>query len=180
MPPTRKKKKGPRDLRHKLATLQGAQSVLLVGDQQQLPPTVKTQQALRLGLGTSLFSRMCALGLQPHLLDMQYRMHPAISEFPSAAFYQERLRDAVKVESRQPPPWFLWRDARRPVAFISCTCASASMLHVPWHQRLGNCCAMQGQWCTACVVRTRALAALLCSFAIMSQNGQMQEGLGVV
>jgi superfamily I DNA and/or RNA helicase len=51
-----------------------AQSLLLVGDQKQLPPTVKCRAAERLGLGSSLFVRLQAMGLEPLLLDTQYRM----------------------------------------------------------------------------------------------------------
>lgn len=51
-----------------------AQSLLLVGDQRQLPPTVKCRAAERLGLGTSLFVRLQGMGLEPMLLDTQYRM----------------------------------------------------------------------------------------------------------
>ncbi|CAD7926146.1 unnamed protein product [Amoebophrya sp. A120] len=41
----------------------------------------------------SLFERLQKNGMQPHLLDTQYRMHPLISEFPSQEFYQGRLKD---------------------------------------------------------------------------------------
>ena len=51
-----------------------AQALLLVGDQAQLPPTVKCRRAERLGLGASLFVRLQAMGLKPMLLDTQYRM----------------------------------------------------------------------------------------------------------
>jgi superfamily I DNA and/or RNA helicase len=41
------------------------------------------------GLTVTLFERLQkALGLEPLLLDMQYRMNPAISGFPSKRFYQ--------------------------------------------------------------------------------------------
>jgi regulator of nonsense transcripts 1 len=45
-----------------------------VGDQKQLPPTVKSRAAERGGLATSLFVRLQAMGLKPLLLDTQYRM----------------------------------------------------------------------------------------------------------
>lgn len=48
-------------------------SLLLVGDPQQLPPTVRSRAAEQLGLGTSLFARLQAMGLRPMLLDTQYR-----------------------------------------------------------------------------------------------------------
>ena len=49
------------------------QSLLLVGDPQQLPPTVRSREAVGLGMATSLFERLQAMGLKPLLLDTQYR-----------------------------------------------------------------------------------------------------------
>jgi len=49
------------------------ESLLLVGDPQQLPPTVRSHSAEKLGLGTSLFLRLQSMGLKPMLLDTQYR-----------------------------------------------------------------------------------------------------------
>lgn len=51
-------------------------SLLLVGDPQQLPPTVRSREAAGLGLGVTLLQRLTAMGLEPLLLDTQYRMHP--------------------------------------------------------------------------------------------------------
>jgi regulator of nonsense transcripts 1 len=61
-----------------VAAAQRVQSVVMVGDPQQLPPTVRCQEAQRLGLGYSLFERVQAMGLKPLLLDTQYRMHPKV------------------------------------------------------------------------------------------------------
>ncbi|KAI8470873.1 MAG: putative DNA helicase [Monoraphidium minutum] len=97
-----------------------AQALLLVGDQKQLPPTVKCRAAERLGLGTSLFVRLQAMGLEPMLLDTQYRMHPEIAAFPSAAFYGGRLKNAVSAADRPLPPGFDWPNPEVPVAFVQC------------------------------------------------------------
>ena len=110
------------ELRAVLAAVQGAQMAVLVGDQKQLPPTVKTQRAAELGLEAPLFSRLIAMGTQPHLLDVQYRMHPAISQFPSEAFYRGLLRDGISPQQRVPPAGFPWPDPSRPVAFLECRC----------------------------------------------------------
>jgi senataxin len=40
-----------------------------------------------------------------HLLSIQYRMHPNISAFPSAAFYQSRLSDGPAMEQKTLQPW---------------------------------------------------------------------------
>lgn len=42
-------------------------------------------------------------GLAPILLDMQYRMHPLIAEFPSARFYQGMLKTGIAAEERPLP-----------------------------------------------------------------------------
>ena len=49
-------------------------------------------QAAKAGLCQSLFERLVLLGLKPHRLVVQYRMHPALSLFPSNMFYEGRLQ----------------------------------------------------------------------------------------
>ena len=78
---------------------------ILVGDPKQLPPTVLSQDAERRGYAQSLFVRLYNQAQSHvHLLSIQYRMHPNISLFPSAAFYGGRLLDGpdVAVHTRQP------------------------------------------------------------------------------
>lgn len=65
----------------------GTECVVMAGDHAQLPPTIISKDAEKLGLNISLFARMQRLGLKSFLLDTQYRMHPSISEFPSMEFY---------------------------------------------------------------------------------------------
>lgn len=60
-------------------------------------------QAVRAGLRMSLFERLQRAGHVPCLLDLQYRMHPLIAQFPSAAFYDSKLRSAASPDDRQPP-----------------------------------------------------------------------------
>lgn len=84
------------------------QSLIMVGDPQQLPPTVRCQEAQRLGLGFSLFERVQAMGLKPLLLDTQYRMHPRLAEFPSAKFYGGLLQSWPKPSDRPLPPGLSW------------------------------------------------------------------------
>ena len=97
----------------------GAQQLVLVGDSQQLPPTVTDIAASREGLGTSLFERLQESGVQPLLLDTQYRMHPSLAEFSSRRFYGGLLRSAVRPEERPPPAGLRWPDAGFPVAFVA-------------------------------------------------------------
>ena len=85
-----------------LARARGA--VVLVGDQKQLPPTVRSKEARAAGLDASLFARLAASGqLPPSLLATQYRMHPLIRAWPSSYFYGGRLVDAPEAVARVPP-----------------------------------------------------------------------------
>lgn len=80
--------------------------LVLVGDQNQLPPTIlsrNSHQADGTGLETSLFVRLWQQGIETQLLNVQYRMHPQISAFPSKHFYFNRLRDGISPEDRVIP-----------------------------------------------------------------------------
>ena len=52
---------------------------------------------LSAGLSQSLFERLVVLGIRPIRLQVQYRMHPALSEFPSNLFYDGTLQNGVTV-----------------------------------------------------------------------------------
>jgi regulator of nonsense transcripts 1 len=98
--------------------VRGARQVVLVGDHRQLPPTVISQRAERGGLGRSLFERLVEMGIEPHLLRIQYRMHPSISLFPNQQFYEGRLEDGVEASQRPAPRGMLWPDWDTPMAFL--------------------------------------------------------------
>jgi len=97
----------------------GCQQAILIGDQCQLPPTVLSDVAETENLGESLFTRLVTQGVRPVLLDTQYRMHPLIAEFASAAFYNGRLQNGVSHIHRQPPAGFPWPQRQMPVAFVN-------------------------------------------------------------
>ena len=44
------------------------------------------------GWASRLFERLVLLGVKPIRLQVQYRMHPCLSEFPSNAFYEGSLQ----------------------------------------------------------------------------------------
>lgn len=99
----------------------GCSKCILVGDPEQLPPTVIAQYAGKLGYNRSLFLRMQQnYPNDVHLLDTQYRMHPEISLFPSRAFYHSRLIDGENMAELRIQPWharplfgpFRWFDIR--------------------------------------------------------------------
>ncbi|OJJ43141.1 hypothetical protein ASPZODRAFT_136694 [Penicilliopsis zonata CBS 506.65] len=84
----------------------GCTKCILVGDPKQLPPTVLSKVASRFQYEQSLFVRMQANHPNDvHLLDTQYRMHPEISRFPSAAFYDGRLQDGPQMAQLRTRPW---------------------------------------------------------------------------
>lgn len=69
-----------------------AHRIILSGDHCQLPPTIKSNEAAKAGLAVTLFER----GIEKHpqvasLLQVQYRMHEAIMNFPSKWFYDNKL-----------------------------------------------------------------------------------------
>jgi regulator of nonsense transcripts 1 len=71
-----------------ILTVMGAKQLVLVGDHCQLGPVVMCKKAAKAGLTQSLFERLVLLGTRPIRLQVQYRMHPCLSEFPSNMFYE--------------------------------------------------------------------------------------------
>jgi hypothetical protein len=73
--------------------------LLAVGDPLQLPALVVSPYAMQLGLAKSLHQRlMMDCGDKDHvMLDVQYRMKPDISSFPSKHFYEGQLTNGANV-----------------------------------------------------------------------------------
>ncbi|MBM3448516.1 MAG: IGHMBP2 family helicase [Bacteroidetes bacterium] len=65
--------------------------LILAGDPMQLPATVFSQEATRLGLNISLMERLIKMGKKTHLLNTQYRMNEAISAYSNSCFYEGKL-----------------------------------------------------------------------------------------
>ncbi|TKA78901.1 Regulator of nonsense transcripts 1 [Cryomyces minteri] len=78
----------------------GCKQVVLVGDHQQLGPVIMNKKAAKAGLNQSLFERLVILGCAPIRLQVQYRMHPCLSEFPSNMFYEGSLQNGVTMQQR--------------------------------------------------------------------------------
>ena len=98
--------------------VKGCRQLVMLGDHHQLPPTVISQKAEEMGLVRSMFQRLIDAGIEPFMLRTQYRMHPIISEFPSARFYENKLKNGVASEERLAPAGFLWPNWDKPVAFV--------------------------------------------------------------
>ncbi|XP_057520629.1 regulator of nonsense transcripts 1 homolog isoform X2 [Amaranthus tricolor] len=96
----------------------GAKQVVLVGDHCQLGPVIMCKKAARAGLAQSLFERLVMLAVKPIRLQVQYRMHPALSEFPSNSFYEGTLQNGVTMNERQSSGIdFPWPVPNRPMFF---------------------------------------------------------------
>ena len=79
----------------------GCKQLVLVGDHKQLGPVIMNRKAAQAGMKSSLFERMIQLGHRPLRLEVQYRMHPCLSEFPSNMFYDGALQNGVTAQERQ-------------------------------------------------------------------------------
>ena len=97
--------------------------VVLAGDHCQLPPTVKSYEAMKAGLGKSLMERI----VENHpeavtLLTMQYRMNREIMRFSNEWFYGGAMTAAPEVSHRgildldTPIEWIDPMEGRRPAS----------------------------------------------------------------
>jgi len=75
--------------------------VILAGDHQQLPPTIKSEVASKGILGQTLFDKVAKLQLPPIcLLSIQYRMNSVICQWASHEMYKDKLLSDVSVANR--------------------------------------------------------------------------------
>lgn len=65
--------------------------VVMAGDHFQLPPTVKSQEADKLGLSNTLFEQVMTEKSVDVMLEQQYRMHEQIMRFSGREFYDNQL-----------------------------------------------------------------------------------------
>tara|TARA_B100001142_G_C14319347_1_gene649783 strand:+ start:245 stop:2236 length:1992 start_codon:yes stop_codon:yes gene_type:complete len=103
---------------HTLIPLTKALAGVLVGDTKQLPPTVVSRDAVAIGLQRSLIERLELLGVEPYLLEEQYRMHPGLAAFSSVRFYDRRLKSVPKPSERVAPNGVNWPSKMVPLAFV--------------------------------------------------------------
>ncbi|EKM52366.1 uncharacterized protein PHACADRAFT_186519 [Phanerochaete carnosa HHB-10118-sp] len=93
--------------------MKGSQHVAFIGDHKQLPPVITSPEAQAGGLGVSLFERLSEENFLPSImLDIQYRMHPTISCFPSHEFYDRELRDGTVDETGKVVPGLVPPESR--------------------------------------------------------------------
>jgi ATP-dependent RNA/DNA helicase IGHMBP2 len=90
-----------------------AKKVVMAGDHCQLPPTIKSKEAAKEGLSTTLMEKCVSLHAEAVvLLEEQYRMHKTIMGFSSKEFYEDKLHAHPSVANRT------LFDGDQPLAFI--------------------------------------------------------------
>jgi senataxin len=104
----------------------GSKQCVLVGDPQQLSATVFAQNGSATQFDRSLFQRLEHRGHKVHLLNTQYRMHPKISAFPRAAFYDSKLLDGPNVLQLTYSHSFHKHRVFRPFVFLNLTTGVSS------------------------------------------------------
>lgn len=77
-----------------------AEHIILAGDHLQLPPTVLSEEATRLGFNLSILEVCYGKFPNVHLLDTQYRMRRSIAEFSNKYFYEGKIKTMEGLEDR--------------------------------------------------------------------------------
>ncbi|KAI0799882.1 P-loop containing nucleoside triphosphate hydrolase protein [Irpex lacteus] len=87
--------------------MKGSKHVALIGDHKQLPPVITSPEAQARGLGSAFLNawQRRTVILPSIMLDVQYRMHPTISQFPSHEFYDKAVRDGTFNARGIVSPW---------------------------------------------------------------------------
>ncbi len=89
-----------------------AQRVILAGDHFQLPPTIKSFEAAKKGLSTTLFEKAIQRNNADIMLEEQYRMNEKIMHFSASFFYKNKLFANERVKNH------LIFDTDSPLEFI--------------------------------------------------------------
>lgn len=77
-----------------------ADRVILAGDHKQLPPTVKSSEAIKLGLETTILDIMTDNIMYSTMLNEQYRMNDKILGFSNEKYYKNQLISHPEVSQR--------------------------------------------------------------------------------
>lgn len=90
-----------------------AKKLIIAGDDLQLPPTVKSMEAEKMGLAKSVLEMATEIEFPKHLLRVQYRMHQRIMGFSDFEFYEGLLSAHESVAEKK-----LDYDPYEPIEFI--------------------------------------------------------------
>ncbi|KAK6243972.1 hypothetical protein QUC31_010381 [Theobroma cacao] len=110
--------------------LPGLRHAVLIGDEHQLPAMTQSKSSGQAEFARSLFERLVLLGQKKQLLNVQYRMHPAISSFPNKEFYDGKILDAPNVKDRSHEKHFLHGSMYGTYSFINVTCGKEQFDHL--------------------------------------------------
>jgi senataxin len=80
---------------------QDIKKVILVGDQNQLPATVFSDNSEKTKFNRSFYERLLENDIPRFVLKIQYRMCSAIRQFPSNQFYNGEIQDDPRIAKRQ-------------------------------------------------------------------------------
>lgn len=94
------------------AAILKAKRVILAGDHLQLPPTVKSNAAMKLGLNITMLDILADQIPQTYMLKEQYRMHDKIVGFSNAQFYKGQL-----ISNNKNATWTI-KDDQEPITLI--------------------------------------------------------------
>jgi superfamily I DNA and/or RNA helicase len=109
--------------------------VVFAGDHCQLPPTIKSQQAEKAGLGVTLFEKSIARQQADVMLNIQYRMHEQIMNFSNEQFYKGQLQadDSVRHKTLGNDEWLA-----QPLTFIDTAGCGYEEKFNPENQSVSN------------------------------------------
>lgn len=90
--------------------MKGCRHLSIIGDHKQLPPVVTSTEAKQGGLSRSLFERLIQSGsnIPSTMLNVQFRMHPSLAEFPNQTFYDGALENGKGTELIAPVASSYW------------------------------------------------------------------------
>lgn len=89
--------------------MKGCRHLAIIGDHKQLPPVVTSLEAKQGGLSRSLFERLMESDRIPStMLNVQFRMHPSLAEFPNKTFYNGALENGAGTELIAPVQSSYW------------------------------------------------------------------------
>lgn len=90
--------------------MKGCRHLSIIGDHKQLPPVVTSVEAKQGGLSRSLFERLIQSesNIPSTMLNVQFRMHPSLAEFPNRTFYDGALENGTGTELIAPVASSYW------------------------------------------------------------------------
>ncbi|TKY86071.1 hypothetical protein EX895_004896 [Sporisorium graminicola] len=90
--------------------MKGCRHLSIIGDHKQLPPVVTSVEAKQGGLSRSLFERLIESesSIPSTMLNVQFRMHPSLAEFPNRTFYDGALENGKGTELIPPVASSYW------------------------------------------------------------------------